>query len=435
MNANVLFRIHTQAVREDDLDRVDTFHNSVLHIATTLGSPPNYLAWLISMGADVHKLNNGNQTFLHLIHPPDIESLREFRILLGSLVRRGFNFEQQDHNGQTTLHALTQWSIPWKILSEILQSFQCYGIDLPKCRDNLGHTVAEQLREKGFKLQWPFNDDYSSSAAHDDPHLKQQKSAITSYVDGIHTFSRSFPFVQSLEDLRQYELNAELLRTIVQAGDDPSFEDTKGRNGLHCLAKVRLDLPTSDDHSDRDPTSPAEFSMTRCERYLEQLLVAGVNPNSHDKRGITPLMAFIMHSREGEDDALTTRLLSRLFSSGADINRRNLQGETSLHIAVKLGRRAATKFLLSHGANVHARTSNGQGVLSLGFKHNNRAANSDILYAQISLCICLVANAGAVSNPTILNEWASPDFRIPFDRASPTRLEQRDMQALRKHSL
>jgi hypothetical protein len=130
-------------------------------------------------------------------------------------------------------------------------------------------------------------------------------------------------------------------------------------------------------------------------------------------------MAFIIHRREGEDEDMMTKIYQRLFDAGADVDRRNRHGESPLHIAVRLGNRAATNFLLSHGANVHARTSSGTGIMTLGIKHSSssKAAKDEILYAQISLCTCIVGERGAVSAPTILHEWGSPSFRIAPDRA------------------
>ncbi|KAH9216688.1 hypothetical protein DL95DRAFT_387451 [Leptodontidium sp. 2 PMI_412] len=78
-------------------------------------------------------------------------------------------------------------------------------------------------------------------------------------------------------------------------------------------------------------------------------------------------MSFVIHNRAEEDDSSTTKLLSPLWQAGANINSRNSQEETALHLAVKLGRRAATKFLLSHGANIHVRNYKGLGVLALGY--------------------------------------------------------------------
>ena len=126
-------------------------------------------------------------------------------------------------------------------------------------------------------------------------------------------------------------------------------------------------------------------------------------------------MAFVTHSPAGDEDDENMRILSRLLSAGAEIDYRNRNGETTLHIAVKLGRREAMKFLLGHGANVHARNSGGLGVVAVGEAASKRATHDEVLYAQIMLCISLVASAGGVSAPTILQEWASPQWKIHYN--------------------
>ncbi len=133
-------------------------------------------------------------------------------------------------------------------------------------------------------------------------------------------------------------------------------------------------------------------------------------------------MAFIMHRREGEDEDMTTKIYQRLFDAGANVDRRSRHGESPLHIAVKLGNRAATNFLLSHGANVHARTSSGTGIIALALKHSSssEASKDEILYAQIHVCSCLVGEQGAIPAPTILDEWGSTSFRIAPDRHQTT---------------
>lgn len=85
--------------------------------------------------------------------------------------------------------------------------------------------------------------------------------------------------------------------------------------------------------------------------------------------------------RQDEDEGSATRPLQHLINVGADIHRRNRQGETLLHLAVKLGRRAATKFLLSVGANVHARASNGLGIVALGHQCASEAKHKPSHYA------------------------------------------------------
>ncbi|KAE8443631.1 hypothetical protein EG329_001489 [Mollisiaceae sp. DMI_Dod_QoI] len=274
-------------------------------------------------------------------------------------------------------------------------------IPIPTSRDNLGYTIREQLEQAGCDkhiIQGLF-------AAAREPKY-DQNHCLPNY--GVNTA------IETVEDLTLYAQHAELLRDIRTSLNNSLHEDAKGRNGLHCLAEVSLDLPIPKDLVSSEHENTLPTPQTQRERYLEGLLKSRVDANNHDKQGLTPLMAFIIHRRAGEDDALTTRLLQLLVDAGAGVNIRNRQGETALHLAVKLGRRAATKFLLSHGANVHARDGYGLGVMALGEVASKKAKHDEALYAQIILCVSLVVNAGGISTPTILQEWGSPKWKI-FD--------------------
>jgi hypothetical protein len=160
-----------------------------------------------------------------------------------------------------------------------------------------------------------------------------------------------------------------------------------------------------------------------------QMSFKRVDPNNYDNEGNTPLMAFIIHRRAAENDDCTTRILSYLLEAGSDIRRRNRRGETALHMAVKLRRRAATKVLLTSGASIHARTSSGLGVFELGQKHSIESKHDENLYAQIILCMSLAASFGAVSGPTILDEWASPHWRL----GSHSRNEPKGLKLVKKY--
>jgi ankyrin repeat protein len=410
IRSDVLFRIRACTVRKDDLDELDVFGNSVLHIAASLGATPDYLDHLVKQGADVARLNNANQTFLHLMCLSDASQMGNFRFLLNSLARRNFNFLQQDDNGQTAMHALTAQSTTENILANIVQSLQFCGIEIPTSRDNLGHTVADQLRGDARTQMLGFVNTESGKVV-DGQALVTATPPWSERIKDYEIINKieRRGSIETIEDLQEYEFHADLLRTINRAGKEPAFEDSDGRNGLHCLAQVSLDLPCPP--SDEQQTSTPSSSRGR-DTYLDGLIAAGVDPNSPDKHGDTPLMSFISTRRRDEDGSSTTRLLLRLFLAGASLNRRNRQGETALHLAVSLGNRAATKILISHGANIHARTGEGMGVVAYGLRASNKAASEEELYAQIMLCVALVGSAGAVAAPTILQEWASPEFRL-----------------------
>jgi hypothetical protein len=263
---------------------VDTFKNSVLHIAAALEAPPGYLSHLISMGADIHALNNAKQTFLHTARISSVEGILDFHTLFGNLVKLQFDFRCQDLNGQSAIHAITEPPVSPDVLNGIVQTLEFYRIDLPNSRDNLGFRIQDQLQELDSKPALPATEDSRFSLDGSlFPEQLEPSSEVQfeefSFVNRNIQDSKKHDWVENLEDLQQYELHADLLRSIVCSGEDPNFEDGEGRNGLHCLAEVRLDLPIPGMQIDRKLGSDLEFSTTSRERYLEQLLLAGVDPN------------------------------------------------------------------------------------------------------------------------------------------------------------
>jgi hypothetical protein len=154
---------------------------------------------------------------------------------------------------------------------------------------------------------------------------------------------------------------------------------------------------------------------------VKALLAAGVDPNNYDNNGNTPLMAFVSNDRATESDDSITRILTLILEAGSDINRRNRQGETALHIAVELGRRTATGVLLAAGANVHARTRSGVGVLELGQRQCLKNKEDENLFGQIMVCMSLAASFEAASEPTILDEWGSPKWRLQTQKCTESK--------------
>jgi hypothetical protein len=136
------------------------------------------------------------------------------------------------------------------------------------------------------------------------------------------------------------------------------------------------------------------------------MLYFGVDPNNYDKQGNTVLIAFVNHLHDGEDDKILAEIFYCLIGYGANLHRRNRQGETALHVAVRLGRKIATRVLLENGANVHARTITGEGVLAVGVHHYLKARDDQKLYSSIMACMALAIQYGAVAAPTLVQEWS-----------------------------
>jgi ankyrin repeat protein len=401
MRSDVFSHILAHSLSSFVINEVDTFGNSGVHIAAACKHPSNLLA-LKEERPWSREPNNAGQTFLHVIQDPSPSNHKDICTLLEWLSEVKFDFTVRDHHGQTALHLLTRPWLHGESVSKVLEVLFDSKIMIPTYRDNLGYTIKEQIEQTGYEL------DFAQARL-----LAKTTKSTPLEEYSLPNFGKNTA-IETVEDLVVYAHHAELLRDIRHSINNPLHEDASGCNGLHCLAEVCLDLPLPEDSVSLEAEPTPGIPQTQRERYLEGLLKSGVDANNHDKQGYTPLMAFVIHHRAGEDDALTTRLLQRLFDANAGINIRDRQGETPLHLAVKLGRRAATKFLLSHGANVHARDGDGLGVIALGERASKEAKHDEILYGQIMLCVSLVVTAGGLSNPTILQEWGSPQWKI-FD--------------------
>jgi hypothetical protein len=60
-------------------------------------------------------------------------------------------------------------------------------------------------------------------------------------------------------------------------------------------------------------------------------------------------------------------LIEQLISRAADVDRRDSQGSTALHHAVRRGLRDTTDRLLEKGANVHARDDRKRGISQIAY--------------------------------------------------------------------
>jgi hypothetical protein len=139
-------------IKSSDINEVDIFGNSVLHVAASLGSPVRYLIELITKNnVNTNATNSAGQTFLHLVYAPT--EYNDICLLLGILSVRGFNFGQHDHHGQTSLHLLTRPWLPQIYLITVIRKLHSLGFVLPPTtRDNLGFTILDQMKHLGTHL-------------------------------------------------------------------------------------------------------------------------------------------------------------------------------------------------------------------------------------------------------------------------------------------
>lgn len=453
LRRDIFARIIQRSIRSKDVDETDTFGNSTLHISATMLAPPSYLVTLIKMGANVNSVNSAGQTFLHLVKPEFLDCSDDFCSLLKILATSGFNFRQHDHLGQSPLHILLRPWVSADVLQSIITTLDSLLIHkhLSTSRDCFGYTVVGQMNlqetTSSARIDSTQVDQAILSLACEtenrivDPkelQLPRKKNWWRNSHDEHEHSARNYenhPCINNVEDLLQHEQHVDYWRTIVAAKHIPSVEDVNGRNALHCLAEASLvspDTPLPSSLLSQVRTLKDSFlTDTDNDRqgYLKCLIKAGVDVNNYDNNGNTPLMAFVSSTRQPESDESHTEILRLLLKAGSDIDRRNRLGETALHIAIKLGRRAATGLLLASGANIHARTASGLGVLELGQKYCTENKEDENLFGQIMVCMSLAASFGAVSQPTILDEWGLEKWRI---KTQTTQKERKGLKMVKK---
>lgn len=63
------------------------------------------------------------------------------------------------------------------------------------------------------------------------------------------------------------------------------------------------------------------------------------------------------------------KVLKTLAKTGANINAKNDQGQTALHVAVNRGAMEFVKILIQNGANIHIEDNHGDTPLNLALKN------------------------------------------------------------------
>jgi hypothetical protein len=371
----------------------------------------------LKQGADPNAKNSAGQNFAHLFSRRFLRQLATYRIILMPILQKlaifNFRFHDCDHFGRSFFHVLTIEANDVKL--NALQGLTWPDSRNRPARDAFGWIAAID-RTTQAKNAAPSQRTYSLAQHAKYPHLCRDlngdygPSSSSQHPTNVPTSTDPNYFIFK---------HARLLETAGLAIDVPDVEDTQGRNGLQCLAEASLDLGDENDASTphnkrkRDQIDLGSSSTKLNFRYelTQHMIAVGVDVNNYDKEGNTVLMAFVTHLSDGEDDKTLTQLIHCIIHNGANVHWRNRHGEIALHVAVRLGRKVATRVLLMNGSNVHARNAEGKGVLAVGEAHYLRARQKPQLYASIMACMALCIQYGAVAQPTSVQEWSMRDSK------------------------
>lgn len=101
--------------------------------------------------------------------------------------------------------------------------------------------------------------------------------------------------------------------------------------------------------------TPLHWAASEGEIEVVELLISrGADVNARDLEGETPLFGAVDHS---------TDVSSILLEAGSDVNTRNYEGKTALHKLAYYGERIESKFLIEHGAKIKVKDNDGRSPL------------------------------------------------------------------------
>ncbi|KAI0130756.1 ankyrin [Daldinia grandis] len=393
----------------------DAFGNTIFHWLASATEDRSYflniIAQALSHNTLIHATNTAGQTFLHLLHHSWFEDEVLLEWLLNMLKDANFNILATDVYGRSFFHLLQN-----RRRDSIRVPAHLFDWELLRRRDAFG------VKPMGSRVK------------QSEPSIVQSMpranplSARSSNAEFLPTFLE-IPSERGVD--ARIRSQAELLRIVVDAikvdsvnsaNQNSLSEDLHGRNALHALAEVELDIervqhPTDDNqrHKKRkykeeegEPRPESSHNSKRLE-FLEGILSTSVDVNHYDNRGQTPLMAFIAlrpeDSRSDKEDM--ERSIRKLFEAGANLEKRNREGKTALHVAACSGKKVALKELLQLGANPYVRDACGLSVLAAIDELWAQTERDGIITARLEACRGVFTSMVQpdAQEPSIVQEW------------------------------
>jgi ankyrin repeat protein len=190
--------------------------------------------------------------------------------------------------------------------------------------------------------------------------LLLEKGADPNIVD---TFGRSVLY-QAI-DLSKPDFFASRAAPVVDPAVSPlELINRAVKKGAALNPQIIARLPPRHDQGGDDRTTVGTTPLLRAARNgdvdgVRVLLELGAAPSIPAMRGVTPLLAAAgqewLRNRLYTDDAEYIDVIRQLVAAGADINERNDQGETALHVAADHASLAVVRYLAENGATLDAK--------------------------------------------------------------------------------
>lgn len=162
------------------------------------------------------------------------------------------------------------------------------------------------------------------------------------------------------------------IRLLVDAGADLNATDTKGGTALHAAAlsgsmnvlKLLIKNNAKLDLQDDEGSTPLLLSLLQSRHDVAKYLIeSGADLNVNNNYGVAPIHVAIPQG---------PTLLNTLLCHNLDVNVKDDEGRTALHLAVDENYGSAVELLVAHNANVNVPDEDGCTPLHLAKLHSDR---------------------------------------------------------------
>jgi ankyrin repeat protein len=324
---------------------------------------------LLENGADANAETNG-MTPLHLLVERGIKVEGDAVDLVSFLLKHGAEVNSRDKNNQTPLHQAIRWN-----------QFKTAGILLENGADanaeTNGMTPLHLLVERGIKVEGDAVDLVSFLLKHGaevnsrDKHnqtplhlgIGQDRVKLAELLengaDANAEINGMTPLHPLLEHAIEVEGNAvDLISFLLKHGAEANSRDKNHETPLHLAVR-------------RDQFKTAGI-----------LLENGADANA-ETNGMTPLHILLERVIKVEGDAID--LVSFLLKNGAEVNSRDKNNETPIHLAVRRERFKLVRILLENGADANAENNKGETPLRILSESRHHGEGDFVNHARLFL--------------------------------------------------
>jgi len=188
-------------------------------------------------------------------------------------------------------------------------------------------------------------------------------------ANGINPNQRDIHGDSPLHVLVTLNRRPEVVRTLLSGNVDVSARNIRGQTPLHIavsegrlqLIPLLLDAGSEIFATDNSGVTPFHLALQQRGDVLNALITPATARQT-DSAGNTMLHVAMQNG-------VDTVTVGRILDSSSNVNARNRDGDTPLHIAARLNRREAGEYILARGADVFSANSAGDSPLRLALTH------------------------------------------------------------------